>query len=343
MNLAVITTIGANAGDNFIYEGFKNLFPTERYGSVFLVDKTSVPKDNSYKKLIDQSDLVVVSGSPIFYENCYRMKWQDKILEYSEKSGKRILLFAVGSNFRCSADGVVELPDTAKNSNYASFASRYARVILGDFVVRDRYCSQFLRNMGFLNVRQFVCPSLFAVNGWDSRLSSCQRDLIFVIWGNTYWNCAVPSQTILKLCEDVRRVLQARFGGKKVIWVCHDFHSYKGLIKHVARRDVLFSTNYVDFFKYYSRCYFAFSIKVHGSMLLASMGIPSLLLQLDSRAAVIEALDEDYATPSTSLDQLIEMCAEKVRNVSKYKEKISALKSEYREDYKELFDSLRII
>jgi hypothetical protein len=246
----------------------------------------------------------------------------------------------VGSNFRCSADGVVELPNTAKDSNYASFVSRYSRAILGDFIVRDRYCAQFLRKMGFLNVRQFVCPSFFAVNGWDSKLSTCQRDLIFIIWGDTYWNCAVPSKTILRLCEDVRKVLQERFSDRRVIWVCHDFYSYKGLTKHVARRDVLFSTNYVDFFKYYSRCYFAFSVKLHGSMLLASMGIPSLLLQLDSRAAVIEALDEDYATPSTSLEQLINMCAEKVRSVSKYKEKISALKSKYREDYKELFDSL---
>ena len=340
MNLAVVTTIGSNAGDNFIYEGFRNLFPTEYYGSVFLIDKTNVPKDNSYKELIDESDLVVVCGSPIFYEDCYRMKWQSKILEYSERSGKRILLFAVGSNFRCSVDGIVEPPDTGKDNRYAEFASRYSKVILGDFIVRDRYSSDFIKSMGFHNVRQVVCPSFFASNG---KIIQSDRDLIFIIWGDTYWNCTEPSQKILKVCEEVQRVFQAKFNNKKVVWVCHDFRSYTRLAKHVARRDILFSSNYMDFFKYYSRCYFAFSVKVHGSMLLASMGVPSVLLQLDSRAVVIEALEEDYATLSPPLDRLIDMCDEKVKNADQYRDKISSLKSKYREDYRDLFDNLGLV
>jgi len=350
MNLAVVTTIGKNAGDNFIYEGFRNLFPAKHYGSVFLIDKTNVPKDNSYKKLIDESDLVVVCGSPIFYENCYRMKWQNKILEHAEKSGKGILLFAVGSNFRCSVDGIVQLPDTDKDSNYARFASRYNKVVLGDFIVRDRYCSHFIKSMGFHNVRQVICSSFFANNGeiiqqaFEKSLRASaprnDRDLVFIIWGDTHWNCILPPQKILKVCEEVQRVLQAKFSSRKVVWVCHDFRSYAGLVKRIARQDILFSTNYMDFFKYYSRCYFAFSVKVHGSMLLASMGVPSLLLQLDSRAVVIEALEEDYATLSTPPDQLIDMCDEKVRNANQYRDKISSLKSKYREEYRDLFDSL---
>ena len=349
MNLAVITTVGSNAGDNFIYEGFRNLFPTKHYGSVFLIDKTNVPKEDNYKKLIDESDLIVVCGSPIFYEDCYRMKWQNKILEYSERSGKRILLFAVGSNFRCSVDGAVELPDTSSEAggNYAKFISRYNKVIFGDFVVRDRYCSHFIKNMGFPNVRQVICPSFFAnnhllhVTRHSSRVND--RDLIFIIWGDTHWNCVLPPQRILKICKEVQEVLQAKFNNKKVIWVCHDLRSYIRLVKHIARRDVLFSTNYIDFFKYYSRCYFAFSIKLHGSMLLASMGIPSLLLQLDSRAAVIEALDEDYATPSTSLDRLVDMCDEKAKNTDQYRDKIGSLKGKYKEDYRDVFDSLGFV
>jgi hypothetical protein len=340
MNLAVVTTIGSNAGDNFVYEGFRNLFPTKCYGSVFLIDKTKVPKDNNYKKLIDESDLVVVCGSPIFYEDCYRMKWQNKILEYSKKSGRRILLFAVGSNFRCSVDGTVEPPDTVKDSNYAEFASRYNEVMLGDFIVRERYCSDFIKSMGFLNVRQVVCPSFFANNG---EIVQSDRDLIFIIWGDTHWNCVASPQKILKICEEVQRVLQAKFSNKKIVWVCHDLLSYTRLVKHVTRRDVLFSTNYMDFFKYYSRCYFAFSVKVHGSMLLASMGVPSLLLQLDSRAVVMDALEEDYATLSTPLDRLIDMCDRKVKNTDRYRDKIGSLKSKYREDYRDLFDSLGFI
>ena len=340
MDLAVITTVGINAGDNFIYEGFRNVFPTKHYGSVFFINKAGVPKDNSYKKLIDNSDLVVICGSPIFYKDCYKMKWQNRILGYSEKSGKKILLLAVGGNFRCSVDGIVELPDTAKDRDYAKFTSHYSKVVFGDFTVRDRYGFQFLKDTGIRNVRQIVCPSLFASKGESIQND---RDLIFMIWGDEYWNCELPPKKILKICEEVRGFFQTEFSDKRVVWVCHDFNSYTRLVKRVARRDVLFSTNYVDFFKYYSRCYFAFSVKVHGSMLLASMGTPSLLLQLDSRAAVMEALDEDYAVPSAPLDRLIDMCVEKVKNIDQYRDKIASLKVKYREDYKELFDSLEFV
>jgi hypothetical protein len=272
------------------------------------------------------------------------MKWQNEILKCSERSGKKILLFAVGSNFRCSADGTVEPPDVSKDGGYADFVSRYSKASLGGFIVRDRHCARFLRDMGFNNTRQVACPSLFAsdeyaVPIWDER----QRDLVFIIWGDTHWNCALPPRKILKICKEIESALQAKFSRRKVVWVCHDLQSYARLVKHVDRRDILFSTNYVDFLKYYSRCYFGFSVKVHGTMLLASMGVPSLLLQLDSRAAVMEALDEDYATPSLSLDVLMEMCDEKVKNSEEHRGKISVLKSKYREDYRDLFDSLEFV
>jgi len=333
MNFAIITTTGSNSGDNFIYEGFKNLFPIKHYGSVFLINKVDIPRDDSFKEFINESDLIVICGSPIFYDKCYRMKWQNEILSYSENSGKKIMLTAVGSNFKGSADGSVSIPDTSKDSNYTSFVSRYREVLFGDFTVRDRYCSEFLKMVGILNARQIVCPSLFAAND-DSVLDD--RDLIFIIWGNTFWNCDVPFKKILEICKDIQKSLASRIK-KRVVWVCHDYESYKCLLNHVSRQDILFSNNYVDFLKYYSRCFFAFSVKVHGTMLLASMGIPSLLLQLDSRASVIEALDESYATPSTPIDQLTSMCLEKIEGIGNYQSKIRELKRRYREDYEEMF------
>ena len=78
-------------------------------------------------------------------------------------------------------------------------------------------------------------------------------------------------------------------------------------------------------------------------MLLASLGVPSLLLQLDSRAAVIEALDEDYVTLSSSRDLLMQMCDEKVESSEEYRDKIVALKSRYRADYRDLLDNLRLV
>jgi len=340
MNLAIITTTGSNSGDNFIYEGFKNLFPTKHYGSVFLVNKVEIPKNDIYKEFIDESDLIVICGSPIFYDKCYKMKWQNNILNYSKSSGKKILLIAVGSNFKSSANGKISILDTSKDNNYANFVSRYSEVSYADFTVRDRYCSKFLNDAGILNVKQIVCPSIFAGN--DDSVQD-DRDLIFVIWGDTFWNCELPSQKILETCIGVQKSLASRIKNKRIIWVCHDYESYKGLLNHVSRHDILFSNNYIDFFKYYTRCFFAFSVKVHGTMLLASMGIPSLLLQLDSRASVIEALNESCVNPSTSIEQLTDICLDKIEEIDGYRNKIRELKRQYKEDYEEMLGKLNLI
>jgi len=85
MNLAVITTFGSNSGDNFIYEGFKNLFPARSFDSIFLINKIDIPRNDSYKEFMDVADLIVICGSPIFYDGCYRMKWQNKLIEHSKK------------------------------------------------------------------------------------------------------------------------------------------------------------------------------------------------------------------------------------------------------------------
>jgi len=340
MNLAIITTLGANAGDNFVYEGFKNLFPSKLFGSTFLIDKIAIPQNDDYKSLIDDSDLVVICGTPIFYKNCYKNKWQKRILEYCGKIEKKILLFGVGSNFRYSYHGTIEIPDTINDRNYKDFASRYDKIALGGFIVREKYCLKFLKDMGFMSVHQIVCPSFFA---YDSENKRNERDLIFIIWGDTYWNCAFAPKEILKKLIKLKNILQTKFENKKLVWVCHDIISYRNLLRYTHNDDILVSNNYMDFFRHYYRCYFAVSVKLHGSMLLASMGVPSLLVQLDSRAAVMEALGEDYMYPSSSVDELMGFCEKKLATMEEYRDKINFLKNKYKEDYKKLFARLEFI
>lgn len=340
MNLAIITTFGSNSGDNFIYEGFKNLFPIESFDSVFLINKIDIPKNETYKEFIDVADLIVICGSPIFYDKCYRMKWQNNVLEYSKSSGKKIMLLAVGSNFKCSIDGSVSVPDVVQDKNYAKFVLKYKESSFGDFTVRDRYCLEFLRATGINDIRQIVCPSLFAGN---IAKGQNKRDLIFIIWGNTFWNCDVSSQKVFETCKLVQEKLALSIKDKRIIWVCHDFESYKELLKKIDKTDILFSNNYIDFLKYYSRCSFAFSVKVHGTMLLASMGVPSLLLQLDSRATILEQLDESYATLSTPIEQLTDICIEKFGESNIHRDKIIALKNKYKQEYDEMFNRLGLL
>lgn len=339
MNLAVITTLKSNSGDNFIYEGFKNVFPSRYFGSSFLVDKTTIPRDDSYQELFDRAKLIVICGSPIFYDGCYKMKWQNKVLEYAKKKNKKLLALAVGSNFKCLDNGDVIFPNQAETDKYSEFIAKYKEVLIGEFIVRDRYCFEFLRKFG-LNAHRTVCPSLFASDAYNTQMD---KDLIFVIWGSSHWNNYRPKLEVFEICRKVYHALKEKFKDKVVLWVCHDFESYKEVNSFYSSNDILFSNNYIDFLKYYSRCYFAFSVKVHGTMLLASMGTPSVLLQLDSRASVVEALEEEYLRLSTPLDLMIEACVCKASQSSNYKERIFHLKEKYKRDYEEIFERLSIL
>lgn len=337
MNLSIITTLGSNSGDNFIYEGFKNIFPEKYFQTIFLIDKTLIPKNDNFKEFIDNSDLIVICGSPIFYKDCYKMKWQNQILEYSKATEKRILLFAVGSNFKCSVDGTIDFPDVISDKKYIDFIMKYCDVLYGNFIVRDRYAVDFLKTCGITDVYQTVCPSFFAGEIDPNRKD---RDLIFIIWGSTFWNCDIPKQKIFSISKGVYNSLSRMLPDKRCLWVCHDLNSYKELLEHFDRKDILFSNNYIDFLKYYSRCFFGFSVKVHGSMLLSSMGIPSLLLKLDSRASVIEALGDSYVTADMQIEQLVKICIERIESAGNYKEKIIELKTKYRKDYSHLFNRM---
>ena len=340
MNLSIITTLGSNSGDNFIYEGFKNVFPEKHFQTVFLIDKTRIPRNDDFKEFIDNSDLIVICGSPIFYENCYKMKWQNQILEYSKKTGKRILLFAVGSNFKCSVNCIVTVPDVRSDKRYSDFIMRYRDVLFGEFIVRDRYANDFLKTCGVNNVYQTVCPSFFA---GEIDYGNKDKDLIFIIWGSAYWNSDIPKQKVFNISKEVYNSLSSKFPNKTCLWVCHDLGSYRELLGHFNRKDILFSNNYIDFLKYYSRCFFGFSVKVHGSMLLSSMGAPSLLLQLDSRSSVIEALGDNYVTADTQVEQLVNICIERIKSANDYKEKLIELKAKYKQDYNQLFNRMELL
>ncbi len=73
------------------------------------------------------------------------------------------------------------------------------------------------------------------------------------------------------------------------------------------------------------------------------MGIPSLLLQLDSRSSVIEALGDSYVTTDMQVEQLVNICEQRIESAEDYKEKLIRLKAKYRQDYNQLFDRMEFV
>ncbi len=320
MNLAIITTLGVNAGDNFIYEGFKQVFPTEWLGSTFLIDKTQIPRSKAYQEWIDASDLVVICGSPILYHECYRMHWQKKLLDYCERRRKPMLLFAIGSNFPCSLDGTLRVPNA--DDGYREFAHRYHALAWRPISVRDPHARAFLERLGIPDVVSLPCPSLFA----RPLRENPDGDWIGFIWGETYWQAPMQADEVFELCRETEKRLRTHFHGKRFMWICHDDESYRRLCKRMKKGDVIYSNNYPDYFMHYNRCAVALSTKVHGAMLLTSMGIPSVLFQLDSRVTTLHAVEESAISLETSPEELARLCIEKWESRQDFRSRIADIK-----------------
>lgn len=333
MNLAIITTLGINAGDNFIYEGFRRIFPPHLLGSTFLIDKGSIPRDKGYRRWIDAADLVVICGSPVLYHNCYKMHWQCKLLDYCERRRKPVLLFAIGSNFPCSTDGTCLIPDTEAEPEYAQFVQRYGFLAWKPISVRDPYALDFVQKLDILDAVPLHCPSLFA----QPIRENTDGEWIGVVWGETYWQAPLKPNEVLGRLVKVKKRLAKHFPDKQVVWFTHDERSYYQIRKAMGATNVIFSNNYTDYFAHYARCAVAISTKVHGTMLLASMGIPSVLLQLDSREATLRAIGESGMPLTESPKQIATKCIEMWEARRVFRERIKATKAEACEKYAAYF------
>ncbi|NTV77663.1 MAG: solute-binding protein, partial [Clostridiales bacterium] len=57
----------------------------------------------------------------------------------------------------------------------------------------------------------------------------------------TFWNSDFPPQKVIEICKGVEKSFSSLIKDKRVIWVCHDFESYKELIQQTNRNNILFS------------------------------------------------------------------------------------------------------
>lgn len=313
MNIAIITTVKHNVGDDFVREGIKFLVKkaygnddllfhhihkhspiTVRKGyedwrlgrpSVWL-DKL-IPK-NTKNDYILQSDLVIQSGAPVYWcheeSHCYNNEWFQPLVRDRFKKNKSARMFnlAAGSCQKYHSDG----------SEFCEKCYKYINEFYGlceATTVRDTLSKTVLSKVG-INVPVIPCSSIFAVDEWG--LKSEAEDFVVVNYmkGGSHYTFGQQIDfdrwhgEFKKFYFDMKK-------REKVIFSCHNDKEVKEALELDPEAEIFHvKDDFLAYMKLYSRAKFGIMNRVHGAFMLASLGKPSIIIGNDSRARMAEEI-----------------------------------------------------
>lgn len=366
IKIGLITTIDTNIGDDFIREGicgilreiFKeseiefipvnkhkpltvypawhpvhlskaaNLLPIGRS----LINNT-IEKFASKLRLscFDDCDLIVQCGAPVFWPNCHKNEWAEALWHHvvgrlCEKIP--VLNLAAGSCYPWERQpaGITETNDI-----------RYLKAILGYCrltTVRDTLSKILCESLG-AQVPLIPCSAFLAAGGLMGSLKDDGVVLInYMSSGGHYdWGQNIDSSTWHKTVKALVGHLKKYH---KLAFLCHNEKEYKLAAEMEPAIKRLLPKTPQEYFSITSDAKGAVCNRMHASVGLAGMGIPSIAVGTDTRLLMVKALGlPSFYVKETNLIQLEDALENLLANRYKEKERLLALRSEIWKSYTE--------
>ncbi|RLA94640.1 MAG: hypothetical protein DRG83_19495 [Deltaproteobacteria bacterium] len=322
MRIGLITTIGTNIGDDFIREGLclvlSEVFKGQQLKFV-MVNKHQpfmvyprwhpihwpqmLPRGrNGAKRIIakllsgfglslfDSCDLIVQCGAPVVWAGCSRCEWAEplwyQVVGRLSQKGVPVLNLGAGSCY------LWEKPPRRVNDERDAL---YLKKILGYCritTVRDKVAQRLFESLG-QSCPLIPCPALLAGRPFINR----PTDEDFVVinymekgghydWGQNI-DPTVWKNTVKVVIERIRKHYQ-------VLFLCHDQKEYRLAFEVNPTIPRVLPKNSQEYFSMLSRVKVGLCNRLHASIALASIGIPSLAVGTDTRLLMVEAVGLPY-------------------------------------------------
>lgn len=320
MRIGLITTLDTNIGDDFIREGIyhllKEVFKEEQLEFViinkhnpFTVYPTGHPIqlrdlanhlpvfNNPVKNTIetlfskigyskfDNCDLIVQCGAPVFWPNCSENEWakplwHDIVGRLFEKVP--VLNLAAGTCYPWEKQ-----PEALEPSNdviYIKSILGYCRLT----TVRDQLARSICKSLGS-EVPLFPCSAFLAARGRKAELK--ESDYIFVNYmaggGHFEWEQGIDASQ----WESTVKQLISKFGKRhKMAFLCHDEKEAILANKIAPGLTVFYPKTVMEYFDCVSHAKFGICNRMHASVGMAGMGIPSIAVCTDTRLLMVAEL-----------------------------------------------------
>lgn len=367
MRIGLITTINTNVGDDFIREGICLLLreilkgqeldfvpinkhqPFSVYPSWHPIKLGRLARlmpraghlltrviENFAAKLpfthFDTCNLIVQCGAPVLWPNCHRCEWAEPLWQnVVGRLSDRIpvLNLAAGSCYPWE-----EQPKSITNPR----DEIYLRAIL-DYccitTVRDSLAHKLCTSMGVETV-PIPCSAFLAAA--DQVSNKSDDDIVLINYmpggGHYDWNQGVDhslwQNTVKCLIDRLRTRHQVGF-------LCHNEAEYRIARNLDPTLPSLWPKDKRSYFTQVSRASVALCNRMHASVAMASLGIPSVAVGTDTRLLMVEAIGlPHFYVKEANLDRLEQEIEGLLSNRQRERERLVALRADTWNKYLEV-------
>lgn len=349
--VAFITTINHNVGDDFVREGIKYLlkksFP-ERNFSFENIDKhfpITVRKGfwkikNSHLGLsldkllprisfldkIFSSEVVIQAGAPVYWCNgnkhCFNNIWyKPLILDRLAKTKIPLLNISAGT---CQT----------YHSNGEDFCDDCLRYI-GDLfskslvtTVRDSLSEKILSS---ISLKTFLtpCASIFASDYYGIKADNPEYVVLNYMSGGAHYTLG-QNIDFEKWQKEFSKFYFYLKNIENVVFSCHDEREVEEVLKIDPKAKIFYKKNdFVSYLSFYSKAKMGILNRVHGAFAIASFGRPSIVVGNDSRAKMVETIGlESFFVNDVNSELLISKYETLKKELFEYEEKMNKIKKE---------------
>ena len=364
MRIGLITTLNTNIGDDFIREGIclavKKIFhdrkiqfiPVNKHQPFTVYPKWHIIKlaiaaqylprgKDLIGKLLEHlfsrfgmsrfnhCDLIIQCGAPVFWPDCLRAEWVNLLWHNTVGPlSKRIPVFNIAAG---SCYPWKDQPSEISNVNDGSYLKRilsYCRLT----TVRDSLAQRLCMSLG-LNVPLIPCSALFAS---EDRIGQMRQNGLVLInymsgGGHYEWEQRIDSERWHHLVKNLIFRVQKRH---RLAFLCHnetEYHLAECLDSSIPR---FWPKTSIEFFTIVSEAKAAICNRLHASIGMAGMGIPSIAVGTDTRLLMVKAVDLPcFYVMETSVELLEEQLEKMICHRNDLKAKLLALKSQAWHNY----------
>jgi hypothetical protein len=364
MRIGLITTLQTNIGDDLIREGiclvlrevFKGheikfvtankhhpltvyphwhpihlkkltrYLPKERYHANRLLEYFA-PKLKSNR--FDVCDLIVQCGGPVLWPNCHQNEWVGPLWrEVVAQLYQRVpvLNMAAGSCYPWERQpSFIDNPDDEK---YLHEIFGYCRLT----TVRDKLAQNLYASMG-MQTPLLPCSAFLAAKGYVG--DKQKKDLVLINYmssgGHYDWGQGIqPSEW----CNTLKTLISKIKMRHRIAFLCHnqgEEHLAHELEPTLTR---IYPKTTKEYLALVSEAQAGLCNRIHASVVLASLGIPSVAVGTDTRLLTVSelGLPIEYVK-NTDIDRLEDQIERLIKDQKIEKERLFALQEETWERY----------
>ncbi|MBN2106046.1 MAG: polysaccharide pyruvyl transferase family protein [Deltaproteobacteria bacterium] len=318
--IGLITTLNSNIGDDFIREGicrildeiFKNksiefvsvnkhkpytAYPawhpihlmgfTGRlhFGRQF-VRRTA---DSLFSAMgfsrFDSCDLIVQCGAPVFWPNCHLNEWAKPLWkDIIGRLHERIPVFNLAAGSCYPWERQPSKIDTPEDEKYLRAILGYCRLT----TVRDRLSHDLCATLSH-DVPLIPCSALLVGRGRKAPVTQSGYILInYMAGGGHYaWNQEIDNRAWEKTVKSLIARLSKRH---KLAFLCHDEQEFCLTKKLAPELPVFFPKSSREYLQCVSGAMFAVCNRMHASVAMAGLGIPSIAICTDTRLLMVSQI-----------------------------------------------------